>query len=211
MKRFEIHCVERQTGSEHLIEVEAPDEFSARHWAAEQGYMVGLVKDLSVPMMPGVPSVSTASSPVTSQHAPSPDRESMIKAARVFQQQSRDQQAIASTSAPELRDIADALKRVAESPLISRPRRTLLLCVVAGMFLGGGLTSVLTVLIQATMMPRLGGLSGATLTGGSIEAGGMTVPLPAGGAGTTVSPQQLEGAVKVIEDYKKLLDSAGKL
>jgi hypothetical protein len=174
MRRYQVQCVDRSTGAETPVLVDATSEDAARGWAIDEGHLVGRVIDT------GPANVAYSSSPPTRRPAAPDDdggihlgsgapsdadeqrRQEMIDAARQWQRQ-RASSGVAATGfgvgaggsggggGGELAEISRSLKAIAESRLVCKPRRTLLMCVVGGLFIGSTITAVLTTMVQIAM------------------------------------------------------------
>ncbi len=246
MRRYQVQCVDRATGAETPVLVDATSEDAARGWAIDEGHLVGRVLDT------GPANVAYSNSPPTRTPAPSSDadeqrRQEMIEAARQWQQQRASTGTSVSSfgagvggsggggSGGELAEISRALKAIAESRLVAKPRRTLLVCVVGGLFIGSTITTVLTTMVQLAMTgsalnrtiatvaapastPSTPG-TGTPQTGTNIDPqmlamvqqmmaqqnAGGAGPLP-GTPGTGVSPAQLKSITDQLDAIKKLYE-----
>ncbi|MBL0870825.1 MAG: hypothetical protein IBJ18_09650 [Phycisphaerales bacterium] len=131
MQRFRVQCVDRQTGQEHAVLVDALDAESAKAWAIDEGWLVGRVETeagQARTVSPQLQPASALTAPPTPPAAPA---------------QSSTLPANADTS-EALRAIANSLQVIASSSIVAKPRRTLVYCVL----LGAGLGGLMTVMLQ---------------------------------------------------------------
>ncbi|MBX9736619.1 MAG: hypothetical protein K2X32_06805 [Phycisphaerales bacterium] len=196
--------MDRSTGTETPVLVDATSEDAARGWAIDEGHLVGRVIDT------GPANVAYSSSPPTRRPAAPDDdggihlgsgapsdadeqrRQEMIDAARQWQRQRTSSGASAASfgasggggGGGELAEISRSLKAIAESRLVCKPRRTLLMCVVGGLFIGSTITTVLTTMVQIAMTGAASNLT---------RAAAVAIPTPsAPGNGTQQAPMSID-------------------
>lgn len=180
MQRFRVQCVDRQTGQEHAVLVDALDAESAKAWAIDEGWLVGRVEPEAAQAIPSA-SVTRTSAATTA----SPQSHQDPAQAFTVTVSSKP-----STTAPnpqygqsdeQMKAIAEALTKIASSPLVTRPRRTL----IVSMLLAASIIISLNLMVNlilwfisySTVKPQLAStqsaiemLSGKTGSSGTIDA-----------------------------------------
>ena len=229
MRRYQVQCVDRVTGTETPVLVDATSAEAARAWAIQEGHMVGRVADVG----PGAPDVSptpaAAHAEVTARaedHDAAGERQAMIDAARQWQRQRSASGGAGGQGFGDTQKLVASLEAIASSPIITHPRRTLLIVIIAASLV----TTTISQIITLGFRFAFGGAAG------TMRALSNATPTSADGSGTlgaastdprvlslieqinaqntaganagvpTASPEQVEQATKQIEDLKKLYE-----
>ncbi len=179
MQRFRVQCVDRQTGQEHAVLVDALDAESAKAWAIDEGWLVGRVEAEAAQASSAATvnrTVGTAPSPHP-QHDPTQAFTVTVSSTPSAAAQSPTH----GQSVEQMKAIADALTRIASSPLVTRPRRTL----IVSMLLAASIIISLNLMVNlilwfisySTVKPQLAStqsamemLSGRTGSSGAVDA-----------------------------------------
>ncbi len=231
MRRYEVQCVDRVTGAETPVLVDASSLDAARAWAISEGHMVGRVTDVG-------PADADASHEVTSSHAGVEDpqaareRQAMIDAARQWQRQRAAGSVGVGSSggAVDTQRLAASLDAIASSPIVTHPRRTLFIAIV----LASVVTSTISQIIILGFQVVFGGVASGVLRAPSALSIPSDAPASAsaspgeqpmdpriaaileqmkaqagsGGApgAPTASPEAVDAAKKQIEAIRKLYE-----
>lgn len=195
MQRYRVQCVDRQTGQEHAVLVDALDAEAAKAWAIDEGWLVGRVEAEAAPAIAHTPQTAVAPAQVLAPQ-PHASAQALVQPAPHAQPSFALNQA---DSTEALRAIAKSLEVIAGSAIIAKPRRTLVWCVL----LGAGLGGLATVMLQLAVGLAFPSSAASGLTGGL--GGGLTGGL---GGGSGVSQSQVDAAMKSIQDYGNQLKKA---
>ncbi|CAN5726694.1 hypothetical protein BH11PLA1_BH11PLA1_05520 [soil metagenome] len=189
MPRYDITCAHRNTGVEEHIVVDAPDAAAARAWAIHEGHLVGNVAEVTLTPAPVAlqPASLQAYSPGSGQsNGTAAGRYSANGSAPLRGAAAAPQEAILHNLAAEMSDISAALRELAGSPLVAKPRRTILYAVVMGIAIGASINAAFNLvvgLMTGSSLNGIGNLS-SVMSGASGAAGD-------GGASTKALEAQL--------------------
>lgn len=179
MQRFRVQCVDRQTGQEHAVLVDALDAESAKAWAIDEGWLVGRVEPEAAQAIPSASITRTAATTASPQLHQDPAQAFTVTVSST--PSAAAQRPTHGQSDEQMKAIAEALTRIASSALVTRPRRTL----IVSMLLAASIIISLNLMVNlilwfisySTVKPQLAStqsamemLSGRTGSSGAIDA-----------------------------------------